>query len=133
MRLSLSKKYWHVSSSIHFQQSTSQFINKFKPRMSNALLDGKNYISSPSVVTLKSIALVDFCPNLDYLMDCEWYLRMSHNFGLPVFGKLVLVANRLHEDQATHWAKNSIITESKLAKHLHDNHKMNSMHCKCVN
>lgn len=132
LRLTLSKKTWHVSASTHFQQSTSKFINTFYPRISDALLEGKNYISSPSVVTFKNSTNVTFCSELDYLMDCEWYLRMSHNFGLPVFGKIVFVANRLHDDQATHWAKNLMNIESKLAKHLHDNHKMNSVSCKCA-
>jgi len=132
VRLSLSKKCWHVSASIHFQQSTNQFINKFKPRVSNALLDGKNYISSPSVVTFKTIALMDFCPNLDYLMDCEWYLRMSHNYGLPIFGKYTFIANRLHSDQATNWAKEKLQSESSFSKEIHDETRMDSRKCKCT-
>ncbi len=131
MRLAITKKHWHVSASIHFNQSTSQFVRKFKPRISNALLDGKNYISSPSVVTFKATAQLDFCENLDYLMDCEWYLRMSHRFGLPVFGKLILIANRLHVDQATHWAKERLKIESIIAKRIHDQTEMNSRKCKC--
>ena len=131
IRLCLSRKYWHVSGSINFQQSTHQFINRFKPRMSNALLDGKNYISSPSVVTFKSVALVDFCPNLDYLMDCEWYLRMSHNYGTPIFGKCTFIANRLHADQATSWAREKLQSESSFSKKLHDETRMDSRNCKC--
>jgi len=131
LRLSLSKKYWHVSASIHFQQSTNRFVNKFRPRVSNSLLDGKNCISSPSVVTCKSIALMDFCSNLDYLMDCEWYLRMSHNHGLPIFGKCTFIANRIHADQATNWAREKLQSESSFSKMIHNETRMDSRTCKC--
>jgi len=132
IRLTLSKKTWHVSASTHFQQSTSKFINTFYPRISDALLEGKNSISSPSVVTFKTFTSVTFCSELDYLMDCEWYLRMSHNFGSPIFGKIVFVANRLHENQATHWAQNQLQIESVIAKNIHEKSKMSSRNCKCL-
>lgn len=132
LRLFFTLKKWHVSGSIHFEQSTRTFFNRFKPRISNNLLDGKNYISSPSVVTFKCKSKLPFDPSLIFLLDCEWYLRMSHNFGLPVFGRITLVANRIHQGQATHWAKQKLKIESTLAKDAHDNFHMRKAECKCA-
>jgi glycosyltransferase involved in cell wall biosynthesis len=133
IRLVVSKKKWHVSSSNHFQQSSGKFFHTLRPKISHHLLDGKNYISSPSVVTFKKESKLDFCVQLNFLMDCEWYLRMSHNFGLPVFGKIVFISNRIHKDQATHWAKKNLEAESSIAKQMHSKYQMGSSECKCVN
>jgi hypothetical protein len=132
LRLLFTQKQWHVSGSIHFEQSTRTFFNKFKPRISDNLLEGKNYISSPSVVTFKSKSQLLFDPSLTFLLDCEWYLRMSHTFGLPVFGKITLVANRIHQGQATNWAKYKLKLESTLAKDAHNNLFMKKTACKCT-
>ena len=132
LRLLFSRKQWHVSGSVHFKQSTENFYKVFRPRVSNNLLDGKNFISSPSVVTLKRKSQLGFDSRLTYLLDCEWYLRMSHSFGLPIFGRLTLVANRIHKGQATNWAKHRLKFESTLAKEIHDVSYMKATGCKCT-
>ena len=131
LRLSVSARKWHLSGSTHFDQLKGNFSSIIRPKICDQLLDGKNYISSPSVVAFKKESKIYFDSNLNYLMDCEWYLRMSHNFGLPIFGKKVLIANRLHKGQATHWAKNKLEEESKLSKNLHDVMTMGLNNCKC--
>jgi len=131
LQLLFSNRSWHLSGSTHFNQIDSEFSNIIRPKISNELLEGKNYISSPSVVSFKRESKIEFDENLTYLMDCEWYLRMSHNFGFPIFGKKVLIANRLHGGQATHWAKNQLEEESKFSKNLHDVMIMGLNNCKC--
>ena len=132
LKLRFSKKHWHVCASVTFLQSNQSYSKTFKPKPGNQLLDGINSISSPSVVTFKSKMRIEFRPELNYLMDCEWYLRMSHRVGLPIFGRYALVANRVHNSQATNWAKKNLARESEISREMHNETCMESNKCKCT-
>jgi glycosyltransferase involved in cell wall biosynthesis len=131
LRLQVSRRKWLAAATIHFQQDTGSYVNKFKPKKSHALLLGKNSISSPSVILFKKEFYLPFHEELKYLIDCEWYLRMSHFFGLPVFFKQVSVINRIHKNQATHKFSELLTTESQIATNLHDVSMMGLSLCKC--
>lgn len=131
LRLRISKRKWLAAATIHLQQDTGKYINRFKPKRSEFLLLGKNSISSPSVILFKREFFLPFHEELKYLIDCEWYLRMSHTFGLPVFFNQVSIINRLHKDQATHRFSELLKTESLIATNLHDVSIMGLSECKC--
>ena len=131
LRLRVSKKKWLAAATIHLQQDSGIFINRFKPKNSDFLLLGKNSISSPSVILFKKDFFIPFDEKFKYLIDCEWYLRMSHHFGLPVFFNRVSVVNRLHKDQATYRFGGLLKSEIQIASDSHDISIMGLNSCKC--
>lgn len=131
-RLRFSRKKWMATATTHFNQENGNYQNRFKPRESDDLLDGKNSISSPSVILLKRNHYVPFSQELKYLIDCEWYLRMSHRFGLPIFFNKISVVNRLHENQSTHVYSHLLAVESVRARELHNLHSMRASLCSCL-
>lgn len=130
--MSRAESSWYVSACNHYSQEKAIYFEDFFPKKSNRLLDGANSISSPSVVTFKSDQFLPFSDKLTYLIDCEWYLRMTHNFGLPIFDRELLISNRIHSDQATHWAKFKKDDEVVLSKLMHTNPKMDARVCLCL-
>jgi glycosyltransferase involved in cell wall biosynthesis len=131
LRLRVSKKKWLAAATIHLQQDSGNFINRFKPKKSDFLLLGKNSISSPSVILFKKDLFIPFDEELKYIIDCEWYLRMSHHFGLPIFFNRVSVINRLHKNQATYRFGVLLKHEIQIASELHDISIMGRYSCKC--
>jgi len=123
---------WYVSACNHYNELTGECYEAFFPRKSNRLLLGNNSISSPSVVSFKREAFEPFSERLTYLVDCEWYLRMSHKHGLPIFGNRIEVSNRIHDSQATHWAKAYLESEIVLSKMMHSSTKMGQRACLCL-
>ena len=127
-----SEKSWYLSSCNHFSQEKQIFYETFHPKKSKKLSDGVNTISSPSVVAFKRWAYEPFSEKLTYLVDCEWYLRMSHKHGLPIFGKPVQITNRVHKNQATHWAKDFKLSEIQMTKMMHSDPNMGLRVCSCL-
>jgi glycosyltransferase involved in cell wall biosynthesis len=127
-----SRHAWYVSGSNHFSQDRQEFYEEFFPRRNSKLLQGHNSISSPSVVTFKKSAFEKFSDKLTYMLDCEWYLRMSHKHGMPIFGKSIHVTNRVHALQATNWAKNFLEIEVALCKMMHSENRMGQRVCLCI-
>ena len=123
---------WYLSGCNHYSQVSGNFYEDFFPRASRRLLDGNNTISSPSVVTFRRSYFVPFSERLSYLIDCEWYLRMSHYFGLPAFGRDIQISNRIHVDQTTHSAKLLKEKEVIISKMMHSNSKMGLVACSCL-
>ena len=95
-------------------------------------LDGNNTFSSPSVAIFYRECFVPFDTRLSYLVDCEWYVRMIHNFGSPVLRKSLDIVNRLHESQATHDFKHLLSREIPIAKSSHSALDLRSKECSCV-
>jgi len=122
---------WYVSACNHFSQQDQKFYEEFFPRKTSNLLRGHNTISSPSVVTFRRNSFEPFSNKLTYLLDCEWYLRMSHKYGMPVFGKSVHVTNRVHSHQATNWAKEYLESEVEISKMMHSEERMGHRVCLC--
>jgi glycosyltransferase involved in cell wall biosynthesis len=123
---------WYLSGCNHFSQERLEFYSHFFPKTNPRLLQGHNSISSPSVVTLERKAFEKFSSKLTYLLDCEWYLRMSHKHGMPIFGRSIHVTNRVHELQATNWAKNYLVDEISLSNMMHSEKLMGRKVCSCL-
>jgi glycosyltransferase involved in cell wall biosynthesis len=126
------RKKWLAAGTIHFNQQDLLFQNRMIPRRSDNLLIGKNSISSPSVITFRRGSFVPLATNLTYIIDCEWYLRMSHTYGLPIFSSRIDIVNRLHENQQTHKVQHLLGNETLLAKKMHSRHKMSKGKCDCL-
>ena len=71
------------------------------PRWNDKILEGKNTISSPSVLSIKRECFdkVKFDKNLVMMMDCDYYYNLRENFGDPIILDDVLITNRIHQNQ----------------------------------
>jgi glycosyltransferase involved in cell wall biosynthesis len=69
------------------------------PRWTEHTLDGRNLLSSPSVVSFLNECKVEFDENLKLLLDVDFYHRIRMNHGHPHIIPEVLVANREHDDR----------------------------------
>ena len=63
------------------------------------MLEGRNLLSSPSVVCFLRNVKQHFDENLKLLLDTEFYHRMRWENGLPHIITDVLVANRDHDNR----------------------------------
>lgn len=124
-----SKKNWRACGFDHFVESTSLITRPSKPKIAWRLINGANRIGAPSVVALKRSAFIPFDEELKYMFDCDWYLKMWHNWGKPLVSKHVEVRIRIHDGQATNWAKKQLQHEVFATKRNHD--KLHLMKCKC--
>ena len=131
-RLKFSKAKWLVTGTIHLNQSSGVFLNRIIPRINQQFLDGNNTFSSPSVTMFYREFFLPFDTRLSYLVDCEWYVRMLHNFGKPVLKRSIDIVNRLHENQATHEFKSLLAQEIAIAKTEHLSEVNHKSICKCV-
>ncbi len=122
---------WYVSACNHYSQEHHKYYEEFFPRENSNLLRGHNTISSPSVVTFRRDSFETFSKRLTYLLDCEWYLRMSHKHGMPFFGRSIHVTNRVHHHQATNWAKEYLEREIEISRMMHSEVRMGSRICLC--
>jgi len=127
--LQKSKRNWKVSGFDHFVEGTSISVKTLKPKITWRLINGVNKIGAPSVVALKRNAFIPFDEELKYMFDCDWYLKMWHNWGKPLVSKHVEVRIRIHEGQATNWAKTLLQQEIFATKQNHD--KLHFMKSKC--
>ncbi len=132
LRLFFSFRKWLVTGTLHFDQATEKFVNPFFPRPGRELLQGVNTISSPSVVMLPRKNFLYFAECLHFLVDCEWYVRMSHHFGKPTFVNSIQIVNRLHAKQSTHEVKGLFRREREIASELHNVQELKKSSCICT-
>lgn len=129
--LDASRRVWLVSASDHLDEIKQLRGPIFIPKLKKGLFIGNNSISSPSVVAFRSSAFLEFERSLSLMMDCEWYVRMLHNYGKPVILKKVAVINRLHSNQAQHSLKSYLAEEIEKVKKLHNKTSMRKTGCLC--
>lgn len=125
-----SEKNWRVSGFDHFVESSSIGVRPTEPKITWRLVNGVNRVGAPSVVTLKRSAFIPFDGELKYMFDCDWYLKMWHNWGKPLVSKNVEIRIRIHQGQSTHWAKKLLNQEVIATRHNHD--KLHAFRNKCL-
>ena len=108
--LSDSHRMWLLNGTNHTKDHGNSFFWEMFPRFNDDLLRGVNTISSPSVVSFKSDARMEFDENLVYLMDLEYYYGMRLKFGEPFYYDDIIVSNRIHDDSIS----SSILNKNKL-------------------
>lgn len=69
------------------------------PKWTKELLQGRNLLSSPTVVSLLNTCKLEFDPELKLLLDVDFYHRMRWKHGMPSIIEDFLVANREHDDR----------------------------------
>jgi glycosyltransferase involved in cell wall biosynthesis len=75
------------------------FYDEKIPVWSDCTLEGRNLLSSPSVVSFLNESKVEFDLNLKLLLDVEFYHRMRWKNGMPHIISDVLVSNRDHDNR----------------------------------
>ncbi len=73
--------------------------DKKKPVWTKETLEGRNLLSSPTVVSFLNKCKLKFDTNLKLLLDVDFYHRMRWKHGMPHLISDVLVANRDHDDR----------------------------------
>lgn len=75
------------------------FYDHRTPKWTDYMLEGRNLLSSPSVVSFLNSSKQYFDENLKLLLDTEFYHRMRWENGIPHIIEDVLVANRDHDNR----------------------------------
>jgi glycosyltransferase involved in cell wall biosynthesis len=127
-----SKKVWRVSGFDHLVESTSLVSKESKPKITWRLINGVNKIGAPSVSAFKRSAFIPFDEEMKYMFDCDWYLKMLHNWGKPLVSKNVEVRIRIHDGQASNWAVNLLQQEIVLTKQNHNRLHLFMSKCRCA-
>lgn len=75
------------------------FYDERTPRWTDYMLEGRNFLSSPSVVSFLGSCKQHFDENLKLLLDTDFYHRMRWENGMPNIIEEVLVSNRDHDNR----------------------------------
>jgi len=75
------------------------FYDEKIPRWTDYMLEGRNLLSSPSVVSFLNSSKERFDENLKLLLDTDFYHRMRWKNGMPHIITEILVANRDHDNR----------------------------------
>ena len=89
---------WTFSGFCGTKDGVNFYEEKF-PIWSDYTLEGRNLLSSPSVVSFLNEGKVEFDENLKLLLDVDFYHRMRWMNGMPNMIPQVLVANRDHDER----------------------------------
>ena len=89
---------WAFSGFANWDPENNYFDSKC-PEWADKTLEGRNLLSSPSVVSFLNECKVEFDVNLKLLLDVDFYHRMRWLHGKPNIIPEVLVANREHDDR----------------------------------
>lgn len=131
-KLVLSNQKWLVSSSAHLfvDEPSRKWI--LKPNFSVSIMNGKNTVSGPSVVTIFKSAFLPFDENLELMMDCEWYVRNIHHYGFPAILRKPSVTNRVHANQHQNVVGKDLRAETELLRSRHDKTELSKGNCSCI-
>lgn len=76
-----------------------EFYDYKIPKWSDYMLEGRNLLSSPTVVSFLNRCKQHFDENLKLFLDTEFYHRMRWENGMPHIIEDTLVANRDHDNR----------------------------------
>ena len=92
--------FWFVSTFIHSDDGV-RFYRLYKPEWHNLIWTGDNTMGCPSGITLKNKDIIYFDEELNWLMDCDFYTKMTKKFGPPEILPAVTVVNRTWGNRLT--------------------------------
>jgi glycosyltransferase involved in cell wall biosynthesis len=131
--MELAKHSWLTTGCQHFEEISRSFTRKIRPRYRDKLIRGVNTIGSPSVVFFKRIDFLPFSGKLEYMYDCEWYVRMFHNLGKPLIQSGSDVAIRIHKYQSTNTVSKLLESEVLISSQMHSKKWLNLFGpCACI-
>lgn len=96
--LNKTESRWILNATVHCNDNIHRFYDYLIPKYNDQLHLGKNTISSPTALTLRSKEYFD--ESLFLLLDCEMYKRLYVKYGNPEIITEPLVCNRMHKNQA---------------------------------
>jgi len=119
-----------VTNSQNCNYDRSLILNENVPKYSLRMLFGKNLFGSPSTITFRKSAFLPFLSNLVYSYDCEWYTRMVHNWGMPLFENRLTTIIRIHKDQETNFTSHCLKSDTSIAQEMHNTSFLNELNLK---
>jgi hypothetical protein len=128
--LEKSQERWAISGCRHFEDKLRRFDRRIRPRYSSDLIRGVNTIGAPSVVMFYREAFVPFDTRLHFMYDCDWYVRMNHNWGEPLVKRKDTIAIRIHGKQSTNQVSGLLEGEIEITAGNHSNTFVKSCICK---
>lgn len=128
--LAKSQKKWAISGCRHFEDKLSRFDRRIRPRYSSDLIRGVNTVGAPSVVMFYRGAFVPFDTRLHFMYDCDWYVRMNHNWGEPYVNRKDTIAIRIHENQSTNQVSGLLEAEIEITESNHSTSAYTDCICK---
>lgn len=87
------KLSWFVSTFVHSNDGIN-FYRLYFPVWHDKIWTGNNTMGCPSGITLKNEDIVYFDEELNWLMDCDYYTKMTNKFGPPEVLPAITVVNR---------------------------------------
>jgi glycosyltransferase involved in cell wall biosynthesis len=124
IKASLGNHAWQASAFDHLAADGKSICNPKIPKISRRMLSGHNFVGAPSVVAFQKKCFIPFDERMHYMFDCDWYLKMWHNWGKPSILKDNSITIRVHPGQATNWAYKLFKREVEMTK---DNHQKKLM------
>lgn len=110
----LEHDYWLVTGSEHTRDG-QHLERPYNPRFTKDPHEGNNLLGSPSGLTIKNDQPLHFDERLIWLMDGDYYKRLSLKFGPPKILTKVTVVNRIGEHQVTATTATQERRDSELA------------------
>jgi GR25 family glycosyltransferase involved in LPS biosynthesis len=89
--------YWH-----EYENNLNKLTRLHIPKYIDEIVNGENLIGDPSCMTLRKEYVLKFNNSMTWLVDCEYYIQMKHNFGTPKILKTPSVVVFQHKNQVTH-------------------------------
>jgi hypothetical protein len=113
------KYSWAVTGSQDWEDDSGKMLRWRYPKFGESLRSGINRVGAPSVASFRKSEFIEMNPQLKYMFDCDWYLRMAHRHGSPKQVREIGVLIRIHGGQATSWAKSLLSKEKRVVKKAH--------------
>lgn len=117
-----SDKKWLVSACNHTDGTS--YYRDFYPQWNENILTN-NTLSSPSTISVLKKHLEHFDENLKMLMDTDFYFRMFHIHGEPIYLNDVKISNREHDQRISHLLQSSSNYQIELKKEIDYVYKKN--------
>lgn len=117
-----SDKTWLVSACNHTDGAS--YYRDFYPKWNPNILTN-NTFSSPSTISILKEHIESFDVNLKMLMDTEFYYRMYHIHGEPIYLNDVKISNREHDQRISHLMQKNPDYQNKLKEEIDYVYKKN--------
>lgn len=89
---------WCLNGFTHTLDGKHHF-NPMIPKWTDMMLEGQNFLGSPSGLSFLKEYFLGFDENLKLLMDTEFYHRMRYKYGMPFIIDDYITSNREHSNR----------------------------------
>lgn len=92
------KSKWCLNGFTHTLDGKNHF-RPMIPKWTKMMLEGQNFLGSPSGLSFLRENFLGFDENLKLLMDTDFYHRMRHEYGMPFIIEDYITSNREHSNR----------------------------------